>query len=722
MSPRPSMPEHRSQGRGLWSYNIRILLGNTYWLIVTPVAAAQLVLFWNMATATLFSPVRAAQTIESVAPLLGAFLCAHALAPEQAGVRELVFARPVSLGKILLVRLAVMLAFVLVVLTPALLIYQFGIKAFPLGLTLLAGLPSLLFLSVLAMSVATAARAPLLGLAAAAAYWVIDLPAGSYLNPLITLHGFADYLGNRPMSDQWPLSKLLLLVMTAALYLWNRRLLSRPPAPRRWSAALRAGAVCCFVLFCYVVSGAGYKISYGLQHERTLGYRSYLWYKQEFQLYGPLPVARLFGPAFPLYVRPSTSGPTSFSWSGSPLADRREIANMEQLVRRYPDSIWADNAAFEIARAKAREPAPAIWAVSVYQAGGGQELAELVGEDREGAAQAYQSFADRYPSSPFASLALREEAALALSLLDFQAATAGYERILRSYPSSREAHLAGLGLSALYLKAGRWKDALAAADLAAAAAPWDVRSEALLNAARVAEQSGDGPGARARYEQAHAAAKDARRFASEHRPTESGLSGGEIVLRSDLTMGTCERALAGRLKSFTPSPPPPGVTLTGRLLCQGQPVPAVRVALGVETDRSGRPSPFLQTPAAQAETGADGAYALRRVQPGVYRVAAYAYRQPRAGRPWQVAEPRLPIAVERSPLSLPDDNLVPPPARENAFRPGRAPQPGGAGATRAGGQAGGGSRSAGGRSGRVTRGGGGRGGRGGTRGEQQHGA
>ena len=151
------------RGAGLWAYNVRILVSNTYWLIATPIAATQLVLFWNMATATLFSPTRAAQTIELLAPILGAFLCAHILAPEQDGVGELVFVRPISIERVLLLRLAVIFAFVLVVLIPAFVIYQVGIDDFPLALTIVSAAPSVLFLSLLAMALASATRHPLIG-------------------------------------------------------------------------------------------------------------------------------------------------------------------------------------------------------------------------------------------------------------------------------------------------------------------------------------------------------------------------------------------------------------------------------------------------------------------------------------------------------------------------------------------------------------------------------
>jgi tetratricopeptide (TPR) repeat protein len=645
--------------------------------MVTPVAAAQLVLFWNMATATLFSPVRAAQTIELLAPLLGAYLCSHALAPEQAGVQELVFVRPVSLEKVLLVRLAAMFAFVLAVLVPALVIYQFGIKAFPLGLTLLAGLPSMLFLSILAMAIASATRNPLIGLGVAAAFWVLDLAAGTYFNPIITLHSYADSVASRPMaiSDQWVLSKLLMLVLAGLLYLWNRRLLRQPAGPRRWVTAARVSGMALLLILAYLGSGAAYKLSYGLRHEREFGYRAHLWYKQQFGAYGPLPIPRLFGPAFALYIRPGALRGGTLAWAGTVFPDQKEIAAMKQLLQRYPNSIWADNAAFEISRAISRDPAPEPWLVTTYYAEARDPVSEPVDLNLLGAIASYQRFVDRYPASPFAPIALEQSAVLACSLLDFRTATESYQRLLRQYPRDRESREAGLALSALYLREGRWQEAVRAADVAAAAAPWDLRAEALLAAAQAAERGGDGAGARGRYQQAHAAAKTARHGATAHWRRESGLSGGQIVLRSDAVMRACEEALARGPKSFSPAPPPPGVEVRGRVTRGERGVAGVRVALGVDADPSGRVSPFLQTPAAQGVTGADGSFLLRAVQPGSYRVAAFAQVQAKRGPVLQVNRPPLPVEVGTSPLLLPELRLAP----RAGPRPGRATPPGPAG-------------------------------------------
>jgi tetratricopeptide (TPR) repeat protein len=661
MTTPPADKNGQAKSRGLWSYNLRILLGNSYWLIVTPVAAAQLVLLWNMATVSMFTPERAVQTTELVAPLLAAFLCAHALAPEQAGVRELVIVRPVSLEKILLVRLSAMFFFVLALIMPALLIYYFGLKPFPFGRALLSGLPSLLFLATLSMAVATGTRAPLLGFAAAAAYWVLDFALGNQFNPLVTLHGFSDFLANRPLSDQWVTGKIILLALTGLLYLWNRRLLIRPPGPRRWATTVRVGAALVLVLFLYIASGAACKITYGIRSESAAPGQSYFWYKQQFQTYGPLPIARLFGPAFALFMQAKSGAGASFTWSGSPLPTQQEMENMARLVQLYPKSIWADNAAFEIARSVGRKSAKQPWIIEVRRANRTAGEPDLVQDDLQGGVKAFRDFAAAYPTSPFAPTALSQAGQMAVRMLDFGAAVADCEKLVKEFPRASETSDAGLALSRLYLAQRRWQEALHAADVASAVAAWDLKGEALLAAARAAERLGDRDGARTRYQQAHAAAKQSRQFASERRRSPHGMSGGEVVLRADATMRACEQALARKNTPPAPQAPPRNLTLTGILSHAGKGIAGVRVALAGALDDREQLTPFVDAPTAQGVTDANGQFTLTGISPGEYIALAVAYSQTGDARLFQLEKPPLPIRVGSEPVTLPALRMSPRP-------------------------------------------------------------
>lgn len=636
----------------LWTYNVRILIGNTYWLIVTPIAATQLVLFWNMATATLFSPTRAAQTIELLCPILCAFLCAHALAPEQDGVGELVFVRPLSLEKILLLRLVVIFAFVFAVVSPAFIIYKVGIPDFPLGMTILAALPSMLLMSALAMAMASATRRPIVGLGGAGAFWVLDLTKGRYFNPLASLHGFSDYLAAQPMAEQWVAGKLVLIGLAALIYVLLRRRLGRPASPRRWMSLVRTAALVAVLLVVYVTSGAAYKVAYGIGHEREIANRARLWYQLQFRGYGPLPVAWMFGPAFPLYVQAELGSdlPVGGGVKGT-LWTPVDISQMELLLERYPKSIWADNAQFEVATYKRRKTAGRPWLVIGCEAGNRQPRQTWVSEDVAGAVEEYQRLVDDYPESPFAPLALSQRALIGLSLLDFELSRSSYERLLRDYPEDAEAYDAGMGLSALYQREGEWEKALRAADIAANVALWDVKGEALFAAAQAAERAGEEEISRDRYARAREATHDAveRAIKGEKGPTR--LTKGDLFERSNAVMRVCDAALSGEPRPVFVAPG--GTEVVGRIVKDDRGLPGVRVAIGASPGPRGMPSPFVSGPVASATTDAQGAFRLTDVPPAGYGFAAFAMQLEGGEEDYSVAGLELPIAVAESPVVLP---------------------------------------------------------------------
>jgi len=669
---RPASPPAGKQG--LWAYNVRILLANSYWLIVTPIAAAQLVLFWNMAIISASSPPFAVRTIELLAPILGAFLCAHALAPEQGKVGELVFVRPVSLERVLMLRMAAILVLVLIAMSPVLIFYSVKVEAFPLAATVLTAIPPMLFLSVLALAAASALRQPLFGFAAAGAFWAVDLATGGYYNQLLTLGSFADLLDGRPMSDVWVMNKVLLVGMAAVVYLWLRRRLGQPVAPLRWRGVVAGAVSVLVILVAYLGGGAGYKIGYGLQHERDLGTRARLWYQVQFGGYGALPVARLFGPAFPLYVQADlSSGGLAFPDANAPIAAPVDVGRLRELLRRYPKSIWADNAQFEIAlralNRRAAEPALLIGRLP----GREDSPQQLLDQDLTAARREFELLVERYPGSAFGPLALSQLAAVGLSELDFSLAISSYERLIGDYPETIDAYPAGLKLSHHYLGSGQPEKALQAADIAAAAAAWDVQGEALLAAARAAQAAGRDDVARDRYQRAREAARMAgeRSLAGARSP---GLNKAELFTSANAVIEACDRALAGgRLTSSGASQQRPVAAVSGRVLRGDQPAAGARVALG-RADGRGFPSPFAGM-AAEAGTDARGRFALTGVPEGEYPALAVWLRLPpgTAERRKTLTAPPLPVKVARPSVNLGDIRVIisrpvplsSPPARAN---------------------------------------------------------
>jgi tetratricopeptide (TPR) repeat protein len=637
--------------QGLWAYNARILLGNTYWLVVVPVAATQIVLFWAMATVALRSASRATQTIEMLAPLLAAFLCSHALAPEEDRVGELVFIRPVSVERVLLLRLSLIFGFVLVLLAPAFAILAHQTEGFSPIMTAAATAPSVIMLSMVAMVAASLARNPMLGFAAAAGYWALDVALGGYFNPLVTLHGYADSLAVEAMSELWPLNKVTLLAIGALLYVLNRRLLTRPPAPRRWMAAVRAGVVVVLLLVAYIASGAVYKVTYGMRHEGELGRHARTWYQQQFRGYGPLPVAWVFGPAFVRYVQAKVGRDGSLARRGGEvLWTHADVPAMQWVIEHYPDSIWADNAQFELAVQAGRRAASRPWVVVAQNAGAETATTITVSDDLEEEARGYETLAEKYPDSPLAPLALAELAAARLLLLDLEGARAAYERLVAEHPTAAQSCEAGLALATLHLREGDFENALRAAEAAAGTAPWDRRAEALILGARAARESGQEGIARDRYTEALKAARESVERATRGEKTPSRVPKVILFPLHNAIMTEAEHGLSGKAAAVTVRPPE--VTVAGRVVCMGEGLQAARVALGAEPAAGGLPSPFEEGPAASAAVNGDGSFRLAELPAGRYRVLAYAVRAAREGVELRVTGPGLPMEIEPPAVEL----------------------------------------------------------------------
>ena len=664
----------KSRHRGLWAYNVRILLGNSYWLIITPIVVAQLVLFWNIATSGLSSAPGAAQTIEILAPILGALLCAYAVSPEHAGVGELVFVRPISLEKLLLLRLAAIFAFVLVLLIPPLVIFRLTVTDFAVLPALLSGLVSALFLSALAMALASATRQPLLGLGVAGAFWAFDFLLGAQFNPLLTLHTYAGYLSGAPMSELWLYGKAVLLTLAAALYLWNRRLLGRPAAPRRVLVIVRNVVLVVAILVGYLYTGAAGKLVYLLRNEGRLGNQAWISYQQAFRVYGPLPVPWLFGPVFPQYLQAELGRTPPLLTSAVQSAQVRK--RMELVVEKYPRSLWADNAAFELARARSHAPAPQSLTILRYQAHQ-EPTQEVVESGESGMAEALLAFAQHYPRSPFAPIALSQRAQVGERLLDFDLTVDSYRRLVADCLTSEQSAKAGLTLAELYLKEGKYDAALAAAKVAAETAPWDQKPTALLRAAFAAQQAGNAMLAREYYQRARDEAQTTRQRAGERaHGGKTKQSPAQIIADCTDVAEQARQAMSGSLAPVTPLPQG-RATVVGRLTRDGVGVPGARVTIGV-------PGQFPSAYVAQGTTRRDGSFEVVGLAPGSY--ATLAFTLPDWFKTWEIGGLKLPVQVTAPRTVLPPLSLVrqkvkptPPPPPPPAFAPSGRSHTGGRG-------------------------------------------
>jgi tetratricopeptide (TPR) repeat protein len=394
----------------------------------------------------------------------------------------------------------------------------------------------------------------------------------------------------------------------------------------------------------YVTSGAAYKVAYGISHEGELGYRARLWYQRQFSGYGPIPVAWMFGKAFPLYVQAEVRRDVPLADAGGrSLISRVDLDRMRSLVTRFPDSVWADNAQFEIASAAARRRATHQWTVAACPAGQTDPAVFRVAEDIDAAAEEYQVLVERYPESSFAPLALAQRAAIGLRVLDFEMARSAYGRLVEEHPESTESYQAGTGLGAALLREGAFEEARQAAEVAAQLGPWDTRAEALLLAAQAVHGSGDGTRAREHYQRARDVAVSARERAVGASKIPSEMAKRELFERLDAVIHTCNGVLAG--SESVPTPLPAGAQVVGRLvrdgvgvagarvaICRspsrlvrdGVGVAGARVAIGRSPSKAGLPSPFVEGPAASAVTDEEGRFDLGPLPRGSYRAAAVA--------------------------------------------------------------------------------------------------
>lgn len=109
----------------------------------------------------------------------------------------------------------------------------------------------------------------------------------------------------------------------------------------------------------------------------------------------------------------------------------KKIETLENLVRRYKSSDYADDALYEIARA------------------------EVLRENERGAIAAYEGLLAGYPNSPMAKKSSLEIAMLYRNLGETEKAIAAYKQTIRTYPASQEAYTALRGLETLCIENNR---------------------------------------------------------------------------------------------------------------------------------------------------------------------------------------------------------------------------------------------------------------------------
>jgi len=477
----------------LWRYNYKILVGTGYWVIVLPVAASQIVTMWMMALSSDFTQEVGVKIAEVMTPILGAFLAAHCLAPEyRSGTGTVLASKPVSLHRVVTVRVALAMFAALVLTVITLGVCSIGLQRISLVEPILASLPPLWFMSMLALAFATLFRSAPAGFAAAAGLWIMDLVMGYTANPFLSVQGYRAALTHEPMADVWLVGKIVLLVVGIALLFWHGRLLPRLGRSADRVDVTRMAATVAGLLVAYCVSGAVSMVSYAYTQRGRMMYHDTVWLRRHLKAYGPLPVARLFGPAFTALV---AEVPPDDSGRG----DRIRLQQLERALKRWPTSMWAPSLALEVALQREKI-------------------------DPVAASEDFMAVADRYGSSPLGPKALLSLLRMETAQLPDAMRLTAARRMITDYPSLPQIDTAATTLWRYYPKQTRGEEMLTAALAAAKAAPEWTQPGWHVTAAEVYEKQG-------KTAEANAEAKKALDKAMELQRVATSASDAALELR-----------------------------------------------------------------------------------------------------------------------------------------------------------------------------------------------
>jgi hypothetical protein len=431
--------------------------------------------------------------VELVSSLLAAFLSAHLLTAEyQSRIGAILASKPIDIGKVVLLRLVVVMGLVWALGALSLAGYYFWLGPYDVVSAALAGIVSTLFLAMLSLTFATLFRNPLTGFAVAALYWALDLPPGPPINPLFTLKSLtAVHLAKETVfglvTDKWWIPKIALLIGAILLYFLHARLVFQLGTPLTHRARRRTFGWAGTLLLGYLISGAATKVGYGYAHRGELFPEDGIWFRQQFAPFGPIPVDMLFGPAFRRYLgeMPNTWRMEGESDSrGDTVRHHREL---REVLDRMSHSMWAPSAAEAYARLLARRHTSLEESLAFYE-----------------------RIEKEYADSPYLAFTLREKARIYSEAGRFDDAVRSYDDLMRRRPDNPyrsealrflvESAMRRGDLAAAERQARQWSDL----------APINDRFNAFIALSEILQKKGDGAGAKQAAQNALNAIRDFR--------------------------------------------------------------------------------------------------------------------------------------------------------------------------------------------------------------------
>lgn len=220
----------------LLRYNLKIVAPTLLWTGMLVTLLVGMVLFNQFRHADQFKVGDAGSLAEHLVPLIAAFFSAGVLDAElKRGAHELLRSKRTPLWKTVAYRLAVSVGLSVIIGAAVLGALHFGIKHLPLGMLLLAGVPTALTLALVSLWTRVRFGNVFIGYVVAVAVWVGNVitsllvaALGVQLNPLLNLSSYTDRLNaieadallTTPYVDWWWVSKLALLVVSAVVF-WS---------------------------------------------------------------------------------------------------------------------------------------------------------------------------------------------------------------------------------------------------------------------------------------------------------------------------------------------------------------------------------------------------------------------------------------------------------------------------------------------------------------------
>lgn len=220
----------------LLRYNLKIVAPALLWTGILVVILVVLVLIWQFRDPKVFTAEAAGSIAEQLIPVIAAFFAAGVLDSEmKRGAHELLCSKRRPLWHTVAYRVGLSLLLSLIIGAAVLAALHFGLRRIPVGMLLLAALPSAAILAMVALWIrvrlgnAFMAYVVVLGIWLGTTYIPLTLFAltGVQVNPLLTLTSYTDRLHalgagaleTTPYVDWWWVNKLVLLLAAGGVML-----------------------------------------------------------------------------------------------------------------------------------------------------------------------------------------------------------------------------------------------------------------------------------------------------------------------------------------------------------------------------------------------------------------------------------------------------------------------------------------------------------------------